>query len=207
MNLIYYDFVGYGPQVGTGVDTQLLTFLTTISGAVVGGGLAILGSYFNNRAAAKRYAAQLQAEKEQREQGLLRTRGEELHTAISAWTKRLDVRFLRFYSAMLGNISYDQAQQQEAQDTITVHDVAHMEFLIDVYFPAVRKPYDAFSEQRDAVEEVRLEFRKLAHDARAVKNADLLERYEAASKLMQEKRSELRDSIVASIRAITAEAN
>jgi len=189
------------------MDTQLLTFLTTISGAVVGGGLAILGSYFNNRAAAKRYAAQLQAEKEQREEDLLRTRGEELHTAISAWTKRLDVRFLRFFSAMLGNISYDQAQQQEADDTNTVHDVAHMEFLIDVYFPAVRKPYDAFSERRDAVEEVRLEFRKLAHDARAVKNAGLVERYEAASKLMQEKRGELADSIVASIRAITAEAN
>jgi len=130
-----------------------------------------------------------------------------LHTAISAWTKRLDVRFLRFFSAMLGNISYDQAQQQEADDTNTVHDVAHMEFLIDVYFPAVRKPYDAFSERRDAVEEVRLEFRKLAHDARAVKNAGLVERYEAASKLMQEKRGELADSIVASIRAITAEAN
>ena len=156
------------------MDTQLLTFLTTISGAVVGGGLAILGSYFNNRAAAKRYAAQLQAEKEQREQGLLRTRGEELHTAISAWTKRLDVRFMRFYSAMLGHISYDQAQQQEAQDTIAVHDVAHI--VIDVYFPAVRKPYDAFSERRDAVEEVRLEFRKLAHDARAVQNAGLVER-------------------------------
>lgn len=52
-NLIYYDFVEYGPQVGIGTDTQLLTFLTTISGAVVGGGLAILGSYFNKSCCSK----------------------------------------------------------------------------------------------------------------------------------------------------------
>ncbi len=170
---------------------------------MVGGVLTLLGSHFNNRAAAKRYEVQLRAEKEQRDQDRLRARGEELHTAISAWTKRIDIRFMRYFAAMLGSISYDQAQQQELEDSLSVHDVAHMQFLIDVYFPVARKFYDAFVEQRDAVEEIRLEFRKsLADPNRATKNAGLVERYELASKLMQEKRRELVDSIVASLRAI-----
>lgn len=182
------------------MDPQTLTFLTTLSGAAVGGGLAILGSYFNNRAAAQRYDVQLRNEKEQREQALLRQLGEELHAATAAWMKRVDLRYMHFYSMMVGNISYDQAQAMEVDQSKTVHDVARIELLIDVYFPQIRKCYDLYAAHRDAVEEVRLEFKKTYPNGNVVKDAQFLEKFEAAGKLMQDASAVLRLAIVGALR-------
>jgi hypothetical protein len=52
--------------------------------------------------------------------------------------KRTFIRYMRFHSVLLGNVTYKQAQAQEVDDLKTIHDVARMELLIDVYFPLAR---------------------------------------------------------------------
>lgn len=99
------------------MEPQYSTLITTVASAVIGSGLTLVGVYSSNRAAAKRYDVQLRHDAEQRGQDLLRTRGEELHAATSAWLKRITIRQMRFYSVLLGNITYKQAQAQEIEDS------------------------------------------------------------------------------------------
>ena len=127
-------------------------------------------------------------------------RAPELHATAAAWMKRIDVRYMHFYSVMLGNISYDQAQAMEVEQSKTVHDVARIELLIDVYFPQTRKCYDLYTACRDAVEEVRLAFKKTFPNGNLVKNAQFLERFEAAGKFMEDANEVLRIAMVGALR-------
>jgi hypothetical protein len=177
--------------------------ITAIASAVAGGALTLIGVYISNSAAAKRYEMQLRHEAQERRQDILRTRGEELHAAISAWLKRIFVRHARFYSVALGNITYKQARAQEGEDS-TVHDIGRMELLIDVYFPSARGPYDAYVRERDSAEEIRLAFHRRwgAYDDRLVQAEEFVSQYEKVQAVMQEAGEALQKSIVDCIRNI-----
>jgi len=186
------------------MEQQYITLITAVSSAVTGSGLTLVGVYFTNRAAAKRYDAQLKHEAEQRKQDLLRARGEELHAATSAWLKRIFTRHARFYSVILGNITYKQAQAEEVEDSKVVHDVGRIELLIDVYCPLAREPYNAFVTERDKAEDVRLAFRKRwgSYEDRLVMGEELVPQYEKVHAAMQETGDALQKSIVVCLRSI-----
>jgi hypothetical protein len=81
-------------------DDPYITLITALSSAIVGGGLALFGSFLNNRAAAKRYNVQLQHEGHQRKEELFRERGEELYTLMAVWLGHVGVFQLNMIAAM-----------------------------------------------------------------------------------------------------------
>ena len=147
-------------QISMTFAQHYITLITALSSAIVGGAIALLGGYFNNRAAMMRYEIQLKHETEQRKQELLRARGEELYTITSAWLKRLGSYHLRILSVMTRMITYDQANEMEIAEGKAVYDFDRIALLIDAYFPEVRGAYQAMLAENEKAHEIRLAFKR-----------------------------------------------
>lgn len=118
--------------------------------ATFGGGLALLGVYFTNRASEKT-----------RRKEMLRARGEELYALNSKFVKGLSSYFLRRMSVVYGNLSYNQMLDLEIEDLKrNTYDLSRIEMLVDVYFPDARSAYDRLIEARDALNEVALKHKQ-----------------------------------------------
>lgn len=141
------------------ISEQYITLITALTSAFVGGAIALLGGYFNNRATARRYEIQLKHEMEQRRQELLRARGEELYTITSAWLKRLGSYHLRILQVMHRTITYDQANELEIKEGKAQYDFDRIALLIDVYFPEVRSAYEAMLAENEKTHGIRLAFK------------------------------------------------
>src|ERR1019366_6406764 len=140
------------------MNQQYITLIAALSSVLVGSLLTLLSSHFTNRSAEKRLQKQLQHEADQRQQELLRTRGEELYTLTSTWLKMIATHHIRKTYVMLGNITYDQALDLEVKDDKHLLDFERIGLLVDVYFPSARSAYDAVLAVRDERNEIEMTF-------------------------------------------------
>jgi len=186
------------------ITQQYITLITALSSALVGGAIALLGSYFNNRAALKRYEIQLKHETEQRRQELLRARGEELYTITSAWLKRLANYHLRILQVMHRIITYDQANEMEIAEGKAGYDFDRIALLIDAYFPEVRDAYQALLAENEKAHEIRLNFKRdYQRLGDRVDHGRFVAEYEKAHTAMEEAGEALQKRSVACIRALS----
>jgi hypothetical protein len=186
------------------ITHQYITLITALSSATVGGAIALLASYFNNRAAMKRYEIQLKHETEQRRQELLRARGEELYTITSAWLKRLHSYHLRILQVMYRTITYDQANEMEVAEGKAGYDFDRIALLIDAYFPEVRSAYEAMLAENEKAHEIRLIFKRddQKHGDR-VGSGKFVAAYEKAHTAMDQAAEALQKRTTECIRALS----
>ncbi|CRI64091.1 conserved exported hypothetical protein [Thiocapsa sp. KS1] len=131
------------PEIGTA--------LVTLATATVTGGVALLGVFITNRAAAQRTHEQRLYEAKEREREELLTKAEELYQLTDKWLSGFSTNFLHLAPVMRGQYDYntyldsiiDYGKSQESK-------FVRIEMLIAIYFEDLRKPYEGVLSHREA---------------------------------------------------------
>lgn len=135
-------------MIGTMLDMQgidqLQGAIPATVGAIVGGGLALLGGYLTQLRDSSR-----------RDRDLRREKGEELFVTAAQWDKRLFTYMYRRGSVITGKLTYNQVLDLEIADgKENKTEFDRVQMLIHVYFPETRSAYDRMIAARDKVNEV-----------------------------------------------------
>lgn len=188
------------------MQQQYITLITALTSVALGSALTLLGAHFTNRSAEKRLERQLQHEATQRKQELLRARGEELYTITSEWLKVIGTYQLRSMAVLHGNITYNQALDQQIADGKPSYNFDRIEMLMDTYFPTAKPAYKALLAERDNFNELHFAFKhKYKQVGASASDKQTVCSHEKSVKMMENLGNALKDEIVQSLRSIGSE--
>jgi len=141
---------------------------TALVSVIIGGALALVGSFLSNRASQARLKFQIEHDSCQKKRDLLLERGEELYGLTDKWLNYLFEHTLNILSVMQGKLTYNQSLDLdiEAGKNISMN-FARIQLLIDIYFPSSRKAYDSILKERDKINAIE------ATHKRAYRNGDI----------------------------------
>jgi hypothetical protein len=188
------------------MNQQYVTLIAALLSVLVGSLLTLLSSHFTNHSAEKRLQKQLKHEAHQRQQELLRTRGEELYAVTSAWLRMIVTHHMRKTYVMLGNITYDQAVDLELKADKPLPDFERIGLLVDVYFPSVRSAYDVVLAVRDERNEIEMTFdRDYKRNGPSERHKEFLPAFGKELLTLEKSVNTLKKQIVESLRSIGSE--
>lgn len=179
-----------------------IPLVTALLAAAVGSGITLLSAHLTNRSNATRLKVEHHHQAHQRNQELLRERGEELYELTDKWLGGLVGHYISRGFVMQGKLTFDQYHDLVIRDgeKRTVN-FGRIEMLIDVYFPTVRAQYDAVIRGRDELNKVDVAHKR-AYERGDAEGTDFLKSYVQAQKTIEGAGDSLKKKIIEGIRAI-----
>lgn len=171
-------------------DAQIVDLIKTVVTPMLGGGLALLGVYFNSRVDTKK-----------RRQEMLRGRGEELYVLNEKWLNGLAGYCLGHAAVMQGKLTYNQVLDLDIADGAKNPDFSRIEMLIDVYFPAARTAYERVIAVRETMNKITSEHKR-AYESGNLDGRQYLESFNKAIDGINISGAALKEAILHELRSI-----
>ena len=176
--------------------------LTILASAAIGGLMALLGVYITNRSSLDRLKFQIDQEASQRNNNLLREKGEELYELMDKWLIAITCNGLNLSAVMQGKLTYNQYLDLLIEGNQSNQlNFGRIEMLIDVYFPTVRENYDHLIKRRDQINKIE-SAHKQAYKSGNTDGTQYLDSYTKAQLAMGDQGDILKQKIIECIRAI-----